>query len=163
MSRPTLALFQCGKCPKRYLFRHVCVTTRSRGKTRLKPALRFTCGGCGKEHGNPLTHRCVIKTDYGKRLAAAKRRAKAAAKAERRKKRRAEAAARKRAAAARRKAAALEQRKARAAKPTAPREPRHEPRTCSDPECTKYGCVHWRDGYAAGQLDCPYDHPGDTP
>lgn len=185
MSRPKLGLFHCGKCRQRYLFNHLCVTTKARGKTRLKPGLRFTCSGCKKEHGNPLTHRCEIKSDFRKRratatrkaktaaraerarqrkqLAAIKRKAAAAKRAERRKQRRAETAKRRRQAAARRREAARQRKKARAATPKPSPAPRHEPATCRDPECAKYGCVHFREGYEAGQLDCPYDHPGETP
>jgi hypothetical protein len=47
----------------------------------------------------------------------------------------------------RRKAAAAK--RAKAAAPKAAR-PQHDYRTCRDPECRRYGCTAYRDGYANG-------------
>jgi hypothetical protein len=32
--------------------------------------LAFTCGRCGKRYRNPLTHTCVVKTDFKRRVTA---------------------------------------------------------------------------------------------
>jgi hypothetical protein len=161
VSRPSLTLLRCGKCRSRYSFRHVCVTAKA-GKRRVRfaPSVSVKCGRCGQRYANPLTHTCTIRTDYRKRLAAAKRKAAAARKAERRRERRARQAARRKAAARAREAARRARAEARAAAPKQPRPPRHEPRSCRDPECTRYGCLHYRDGFADGQDACQRPHEG---
>ncbi len=50
----------------------------------------------------------------------------------------------------RRQAAAAKRAKATAPKPA---RPQHDYRTCRDPECRRYGCVAYRDGYANGAAD----------
>jgi hypothetical protein len=50
----------------------------------------------------------------------------------------------------RRKAAAAK--RAKAARPKLQR-PQHDYRTCRDPECRRYGCVAFRDGYDRGAAD----------
>lgn len=167
----SLTLLECGTCGKPRGLRHVCVSTRKRRRARIRPGLRFTCKTCGKQTGNPLTHTCTVKTDFKQRKARAERRAKAqrererkaevaARRKERERQRRAEVAARRRErrrrqraeAAARRKAAAKARReKARtAAKASRPRAPTHNPRTCKDEDCQRYGCLKYKEGFADG-------------
>ena len=43
------------------------------GKAKVKPKLKVTCGRCGHPLGNPLTHRCVTKTDFRQRKASFER------------------------------------------------------------------------------------------
>jgi len=162
-------LLRCGTCGRQRGIRHTCVTSatskRRRTRTTLKPQVTVSCTTCGKPRG--LVHTCTVKTDFAKRKAAAAKQA-----------RRDDAAAKKRAAAekrraaskaatarrvARRKQAAAERRARDKARKTAakvkPRSPRprgdsHEPGTCNDRECPKYGCkTYWR-----GMDNCPGPH-----
>jgi hypothetical protein len=158
-----LTLATCGRCGKSRGIRHKCVTRadskRRKGRTSVKPKLTVTCGKCGKPRG--LQHTCTIKTDFKKRR---RQQARKKATAERRR-RRAEAA-RKRAEAARaRKAAAKTTRKR-------PRAAPHDPATCRDGDCDRYGCAKYREGFVDGHEDgydegfpdgiaaCPKPHGG---
>jgi|SRR5882724_4575106 len=146
---------RCGACGKpRGLGAHLCSPARRRRRrTTLRNPVTWTCGTCGAGRG--LRHACRQRTDF-------KARKRKAATAERRRKRKtataARAARRKEAAAARRardrarKAAA----KARAGKPR-PRGESHEPGTCGNRECPRYGCkAYWR-----GMADCLGPHEGE--
>jgi hypothetical protein len=149
--------FRCGACGKpRGLGTHLCSPgKRRRRRTTLRNPVTWECGTCGKPRG--VRHTCQKRTDF-------KARRRKQATEERRRKRRAvrerQAARRKQAAAARRerdrarKAAARQRRKA------APR-PRagdsHEPGSCGNPECPKYGCK----AYYLGMAACAGPHEGE--
>jgi hypothetical protein len=142
--RLRLTVLTCGTCGKPRGLRHACASARKRKRPRLGLVLSFTCGTCGKAVRNPLAHTCTVRTDLRRRRAAQERKSRAAARRERRRRQRAEAA-------ARRKAAARERRaKARARAKAAPRPPRHDPHACRDPECQRYPCRVYRDGFADG-------------
>jgi hypothetical protein len=68
--RPQLNVV-CGRCGKPRGLVHDCVSNSSRRQT-VRPRLSFgTCPTCRKPYeGNPLTHVCVIRTDFKKRKAA---------------------------------------------------------------------------------------------
>jgi hypothetical protein len=138
-----LTLLTCGSCGKPRGRYHACAGKRGK-RDRLKPGLRFACPRCGRETKNLLSHTCAPRSDFRKR----KRQAKAAERRARERKRRAEAAARRKAAAKKRKAEA-------AARPRRKRTAAHVPRMCKDPECQRYGCLKyregWDDGYEAGR------------
>lgn len=121
----------------------------------LKPrgALQWTCGTCGQPRG--VRHTCRQRTDF-------KARKQKAATAERRRKRKA---VRERQAARRKQAAADRRARDRARKAAAKGRPRtsrsrgesHEPGTCGNRDCPKYGCAaYWR-----GMDDCPGPHEGE--
>jgi hypothetical protein len=145
---------RCGACGRPRGITHTCVTSgsRRRGRTHMQNPVTWECATCRKPRG--LRHTCVIRTDF-------KARKRKAATAERRRKRKAV----KDRQAARRKQAAAERRaRARARKQTAktrPRPPRprgdsHEPGTCGDRDCPRYGCK----AYYQGMADCPGPHDG---
>lgn len=123
---------------------------------RIQSPVQWICPRCGKSRG--LTHTCRIKTDFKKRKRAAARKA---ATAERRLKRqavRARQAARRRQAAAERRARtrASKQLTTRTSGPSRPRGDSHEPGTCGDRDCPRYGCK----SYFQGMEDCPLEHAG---
>lgn len=64
----------CNRCGKpRGLLRHDCISS-SRRKASIKPQVTFgKCPACKKTVSNPLTHTCVVRTDFKKRKAAAGR------------------------------------------------------------------------------------------
>jgi hypothetical protein len=142
-------LLKCGTCGKPRGITHTCVTRaasrRPKTRTRLQPRLTITCTTCGRVRG--ITHTCHPKSDFK-----ARRRKQAAA--ERRRKR----AARRRQAAAERRAREKARRAAakREPRPPRPRGDGHEPGTCGDPVCPRYGCR----AYWAGMADCPGPHDG---
>lgn len=147
-------VLRCGACGKpRGFGSHLCSPgKRKRRRTSLQNPARWECGTCHKPRG--LRHTCRIRTDF-------KARKRKAATAERRRKRKAATARR----AERRRLAAAQRRardKARKAlgkrKPGAPRQRAegHEPGTCGDRDCPKYGCR----AYWAGMEDCPLPHGG---
>lgn len=160
-----LTLFHCTKCGADYRLTHTCVTSKAGPRrVRLKPRATRTCAGCGEEYTNPITHTCVIKTDYKKRLAAAKRKAKTAARAEKKRQRKQTAAARRKDAARRRKAAAKARKTAARTAPPTPRA-RHDYRLCylrRDDECTLWVCRVYREGIQHGIDTCPRPHEGAT-
>jgi len=145
-------LIRCGRCGKRYTnpFGHTCVrrmdSRRKVRRTRLAPKFQLRCSACGKPRG--LRHTCVTRTDFRAR----KRRAAQRRKTEARQAKRRAAADRRREAAKRRKAATAARRKAAKAKARTarPRAPGHDPHTCSDPDCQRYGCLRYREGYEDG-------------
>lgn len=67
------SLIHCTRCGKPGGLFHTCVVKRAGGRQRWKPQASVTtkCGKCGKTYSNPLTHTCVIKTDWKKRRKAA--------------------------------------------------------------------------------------------
>ena len=147
-------VIRCGRCGKPRAVRHVCITTRTRKRRhKLQNPVTWECGTCHKARG--LRHTCSQRSDFK-----ARRRRQAAA--ERRRKRRAAAAAR---AARRRQAAADRRARDRARKQAAKTRPRtsrprgesHEPGTCGNRDCPKYGCK----AYWAGMDNCPGPHEGD--
>ena len=146
---------RCGACGKpRGLGVHLCSPgKRRRRRTTLRNPVTWECGTCGKPRG--LRHTCTQRTDF-------KARRRKQATEERRRKRKAVAARR----AARRKQAAADRRardreRKRAAKgkprPARPRGDSHEPGTCGNRDCTKYGCkAYWQ-----GMADCLGPHEGE--
>jgi hypothetical protein len=160
-------VLRCGRCGKpRGLVTHTCTTTRPRNRrTRVQSPVTWECGNCHKPRG--LIHTCVTKTDFKKRKRAAARKAATAARrrqreaararqAARRKATRERQAARRRQAAAERRARARTRRQTAAAgtRPSRPRGGSHEPGTCGDRDCPKYGCK----AYFQGMADCPGPH-----
>lgn len=171
------SLARCGRCGKPRGIRHTCITQatsrRRATRTRLKPAISLTCSKCGKPLGNPLTHTCVIGSDWKKRAAQAERRRKAEAARARQKtaaaRRRAAERARRKAWQDKRRALERERRrawqdkqreKARAQRETARKRSaarshdrtRHEPQACTDEHCPRYPCRVWREAFEAGRL-----------
>ena len=149
-------VIRCGRCGKSRGITHTCVS--SRRKTRRHKAqapVQWICARCGKPRG--LRHTCAIRTDFRKRKRSAARKR---ATAERRKRRQLAAAKRR----LRRQLAAAERRaRERARRKTAKtRKPRpqngdsHEPGTCGDRDCPRYGCK----SYWQGMEDCPLPHNG---
>lgn len=146
---------RCGACGKpRGLGSHVCSPgRRKRRRTTLRNPVGWQCGTCGQPRG--LRHTCRTRSDFRARRRKAKTE-------ERRRKRRA---VRERQAARRRQAAADRRARDRArsiAARTRPRTSRprgesHEPGTCGDRECLKYGCK----AYWAGMDNCPGPHEGE--
>ena len=161
-----VGLIRCGSCGQRYSnpLNHVC-SGRRRGRTRVRPTLNLVtrCPSCGKE-GNPLTHTCSNRGDFGQRQRAAKRKTAAA----QRKAKRAEQRQRvnERIAAARRaerhranqrvlrerERAAERLKRAKAARPPSrkPGRPRHDYRNCRDHDCQRIACEAYREGVADG-------------
>jgi hypothetical protein len=149
---------RCGRCGKSRGIAHKCIVNaasrRRVRRTRVQSPVQWVCSGCHKPRG--LNHTCHVRTDFKKRRRAASRKA---ATAERRRKRKA---VRDRQAARRRQAAAERRVRARARKQLAKRSPRpsrprgesHEPGTCGDRDCPKYGCK----SYWQGMEDCPGPH-----
>jgi len=146
---------RCGRCGKRRGLNHLCSAgRRRRRRTTLRNPVTWECGTCRQPRG-PL-HTCTQRTDF-------KSRRRKQATAERRRKRKATAAKR----AARRKQAAADRRardrarkQAANRRPASPRPRRgegHEPGTCGDRDCPKYGCkAYWQ-----GMDDCPGPHDGE--
>ena len=146
---------RCGACGKpRGLTGHLCSPgKRRRRRTTLQNPVSWQCGTCGKPRG--LRHACHQRTDF-------KARKRKAATAERRRRRKAATVAR---AARRKEAAAARRARDRARKQAAkaatvrprPRGDSHEPGTCGNRECPRYGCkAYWQ-----GMDNCPVPHEGD--
>ncbi len=145
---------RCGACGKPRGLTHLCNPgKRRRRRSTLQRPVRWECGSCRKPRG--LVHTCAPKSDFKarKRKAATRKR-----QADRKARRQAVAERRR----ARRKQAAAERRaRARARKPAPKRSPRprgesHEPGTCGDRDCPKFGCK----SYWQGMADCPGPHDG---
>jgi hypothetical protein len=143
---------RCGACGKPR-GAHMCSPGKRRRRTTLRNPVTWECRTCGNPRG--LRHTCHQRSDF-------KARRRKAASAEKRRKRKAATAAR----SARRKQAAADRRardraRKKAAKgkprPSRPRGDSHEPGTCGDRECPKYGCK----AYWAGMDNCPVPHEGD--
>ena len=146
---------RCGACGKpRGLGTHLCNPgRRRRRRSTLQRPVTWECGSCHRPRG--LRHTCVIRTDFKKRKRAAGRKR---ATAERRKRRQLTAAKRK----LRRELAAAERRARDGGRKPAPkRSPRprgesHEPGTCGNRDCPRFGCkAYWQ-----GMADCPGPHDG---
>ena len=149
--------FQCGACGKpRGLGTHVCSPgRRRRRRTTLRNPVGWECSSCHEPRG--LRHSCGNRGDFKKRKrqhAAAERKRKRRAVAARRAARRKEVAAARRERDRARKAEAKRQ---RAARPRPRSGDSHEPGTCGDRECPKYGCkAYWQ-----GMDNCPGPHEGE--
>jgi hypothetical protein len=146
---------RCGACGKpRGLGVHLCSPgKRRRGRTSLRNPVTWECRTCGRPRG--WRHTCSQRTDF-------KARRRKQATEERRRKRRAvreRQAARRKQAAADRRARDRARKKAAKGKPRPPR-PRgdsHEPGTCGNRDCPKYGCkAYWQ-----GMADCLGPHEGE--
>lgn len=148
--------FRCRRCGKPRP--HTCVTSaagrRRRGGTRLQSPLEWVCPHCRRPRG--LRHSCGNAGDFRKRrrqAAAAERRRKRKAATARRAACRKQAAAERRARERKRK----EQAKQRPARPRPRSGESHEPGSCGNRDCPKYGCVaYWR-----GLDSCPGPHTGE--
>lgn len=117
--------------------------------------MTWECSRCGKPRG--LNHTCGNRGDFKKRrrqAATAERRRKRKAIAARRAARRREAAAARR---ERERASKAGARKQRAARPRTRTGDSHEPGTCGNPDCPKYGCK----AYYLGMAACAGPHEGD--
>jgi hypothetical protein len=148
---------RCGSCGKpRGFGTHLCNPgRRKRRRSSLQRPVTWECGSCHKPRG--LVHTCAPKSDFKarKRSAATRKRraaekARTKATAERRRARRQQAAAERRARARERK------RQARGTPRPRPRGESHEPGTCGNRDCPKFGCK----SYWQGMADCPGPHDG---
>lgn len=150
------SVLRCGTCGKSRGITHTCVTSatsrRRKTRTKLKPRIAVTCAECGKVRG--FRHTCAPKSDFKKR-----RRQQATAERQRKRKAvRARQAARRRQAAAERRARQKARSSAARKRPprSRPQGDGHEPGTCGDRDCPKFGCkAYWR-----GVTDCPLPHGG---
>lgn len=104
-----------------------------------------TCSTCDRVRG--FRHTCAPKSDFKGR----RRKQETARKRAKRTARRKQAAADRRAPDKVRKAV-----KGTRSRPPRPRAESHEPGTCGDRECPKFGCK----AYWAGMADCPGPHDG---
>lgn len=123
---------RCGRCGKPRGIRHTCVIRAGRRQRRHKvqSPVTWECGTCHKQRG--LVHACRPRSDFRKR-------------------RRQQAAAERRARDRARKASARSRpRQGR------PRGDGHEPGTCGNRDCERYGCQ----AYFAGVENCPLPHGG---
>ena len=147
-------VIRCGRCGNPRGIGHTCVA-RFGARTRrhkVQTPVTWECSGCGKTRG--LRHTCTPKSDF-------KARRRQAATRGRQQKRKA---VRARQAARRRTAAADRRHRERARKATArkraprarPRGDSHEPGTCGDQDCPRFGCK----SYWAGLAACPGPHEG---
>ena len=81
----------CGRCGKPRGLAHTCFSNSTR-KATAKPVLSFgKCERCRKPVGNPLTHTCHPKSDFGRRRKAHEKAEKQAARKAAAKKRQASA------------------------------------------------------------------------
>jgi hypothetical protein len=146
---------RCGACGQpRGLGPHLCKPgKRRRRRTTLRNPLGWECRTCHQSRG--LWHTCAQRSDFRsckRKAATSDRRRKRKATRERQ--------------AARRKQAAADRRARDRARTTATRgKPRtsrpkgdsHEPGTCGNRDCQKYGCK----AYWEGQDNCPRLHEGE--
>lgn len=148
-------VFRCGACGKPHGFgTHVCSPGRRRKRrTTLQNPVAWQCRTCGQPRG--LRHACRQRSDFRAR----KRKAKTEERRRRRKAVRDRQAARRRQAATDRRARDRARRKAakRRPKQSRPRGESHEPGSCGDRECQKYGCK----AYWAGMDNCLRPHEGE--
>jgi hypothetical protein len=147
-------VIRCGRCGKPRGVRHTCVVRAGRRKRRhrVQAPVTWECPSCHKSRG--LLHTCGNRGDFRAR----RRKAATAERQRRRKAVRARQAARRRQAAAERRARDRARRQAakRRPRPARPRGDGHEPGTCGDRDCPKYGCK----SYWQGMADCPGPHDG---
>jgi hypothetical protein len=147
---------RCGRCGKPRGITHTCINGRGRRRARMQSPVTWECSNCHKTRG--LVHTCITKTDFRKRKRAAARKRATAERQVKRKAVRARQAARRKAAAAERRARAKARKKAATgrARTSRPRGDGHEPGTCGDRDCPKYGCkTYW-----LGMANCPLPHGG---
>jgi hypothetical protein len=151
-------VIRCGRCGKPRGVTHTCVTSatskRRVRRHRVQSPVTWECAECGKRRG--LQHTCGNRGDFKKRTrthATGRRRSarKKAAAAARQKRRERDARIR----------ADVRQRERakKSAGKTKPRSSRprgdsHEPGTCGDRDCPRFGCK----SYWAGMADCPGPH-----
>jgi len=144
---------RCGACGQPRGISHLCNPgRRRRRRSRPQNPVTWECSTCRKPRG--LRHTCAPKSDFKKRkrhAATVERQRKRKAATARRTARRRQAAADRRARAKARKAAAKGK-----PRPARPRGESHEPGTCGDRECPRFGCK----AYWAGMADCPGPHDG---
>ena len=139
---------RCGRCRKPRGIRHTCVArmgTRTH-RHKVQSPVTWECPGCHKNRG--VLHTCAPKSDFRarkrKKASTGKRRQKA-----RRAARRKQAAAERRARDKSRRATA-----GKKARSSRPRGDSHEPGTCGDHDCPRFGCkAYWQ-----GMADCPLQH-----
>jgi len=135
-------VLRCGACGKpRGLGTHLCSPgRRRRRRTRPQNPVTWECPSCRKPRG--LRHACTSHKGEFKRR--------------KRKKATADRKARKQRAAAERRARDKARRQAAGKKPrpSRPRGDSHEPGTCGDHDCPRFGCK----AYWAGMADCPGPH-----
>ena len=142
-------VIRCGRAGSRAGSRTPAWPGSARGPAahRLQSPVQWECGTCHRPRG--LAHACAPKSDF-------KARKRKAATAERRRRRKAVTARR---AERRRLAAAQRRARDKARKALGTRKPgtsrqrgeTHEPGTCGDRDCPKYGCkAYWQ-----GMEDCP--------
>jgi hypothetical protein len=148
-------VFLCGACGKpRGLGTHLCSPgKRRRGRTTVRNPVGWECRTCHQPRG--LMHTCTQRTDFRAR----KRKAATADRQRKRKAVRERRTARRKQAAADRRARDRARKKAAKTRPRGPR-PKgdsHEPGSCGDRDCPRYGCKnYWR-----GMDDCPRMHEGE--
>src|SRR5487761_349286 len=147
--------FLCGACGKpRGFGTHLCKPgNRRRRRTTLRNPVTWECPKCHQDRG--LRHTCRVPSDFKSR----RRKAKAdERKAKRKATRERQAARRKQAAADRRARDRQRKRDAKGMPRTSrPRGDSHEPGSCGDPDCPKYGCK----AYWEGVDNCPRLHEGE--
>lgn len=147
--------FRCGACGKpRGLGAHPCSPgRRKRRRTTLRNPVAWECPKCHGPRG--VRHTCSRPGDFKAR----RRKAAADERRRRRKATRDRQAARRKQVAADRRARDRARKKAAKGRPRAPRPggESHEPGTCGDRECLKYGCK----AYWAGMENCPGPHEGE--
>jgi hypothetical protein len=147
--------FLCGACGKpRGFGTHICSPgKRRRRRTTLRNPVGWECSKCHQDRG--LRHTCHAPSDFKSR----KRRAATDEKKRKKRATRERQAARRKQAAAERRARDSARKKGAGTRPRTPR-PKgesHEPGTCGDRDCPKYGCKnYWR-----GMDDCPRLHEGE--
>jgi hypothetical protein len=144
-------VLRCGACGKpRGLGSHLCKPgNRTRRRTKVQRPVAWECSTCHQPRG--LVHTSHVSTDF-------KARRRKQATAERQRKRRAVKA---RQTERRKQAKADRRARAQARKPAPKRPPRprgesHEPGTCGNRECPRYGCK----AYWSGMESCPLPHGG---
>lgn len=148
---------RCGRCGKPRGIVHTCVVSgkRRRRPHKLQSPVTWECGTCGKKRG--INHTCVVRTDFKKR----KRQQATRRRQEARRRKRRELAERRRE--RRRRATAERRERERQRRQQRRKEPRprqrgesHEPGTCGNRDCPKFGCkAYWQ-----GMADCPGPHEG---
>lgn len=146
---------RCGACGKpRGLGAHLCSPgRRKRRRTTLRNPVAWECSKCHQARG--VRHTCRSSSDFKAR----KRKAAADDRKRKRRERARERAARRKQVAADRRARDRARKKAAKGKPrpARPKGESHEPGTCGNRECPRYGCK----AYFAGMDSCPGPHEGE--
>lgn len=139
----------CGACGKPRGIRHDCVGRigRKARAHKVQSPVTWECSDCHKPRG--LSHTCGNRGDFKAR----KRKNDTAVRRRKRKERNARIRAERRVRERNRRKAARDRARNR---PPRPRGESHEPGTCGDRDCQKYGCIaYWR-----GMEHCPGPHEG---